>query len=370
MASLLTSAAQTRATLQESKGERFRLVAGCFMALGVLSSRFGFAWDVNWHTDVGPDTFFTLPHLFIYSGVALTGITSLVMVLYSTWMYQQRQSLFPHSSLTSLFWGILRAPAGFILAGFGSLFFFFYGLFDELWHRVYGFDVTIQSPPHVGLILCMFINIAGAISVFTGATSKTLKLLGVAFSVGITLIAIVLNFQALGRFVTELPEIAIAVSFTFGLVLASSLVRQREAAFFTALTITLFQLLCWYVIPPVTKLYADSLGLFLRDYATGNSLMAAATPMFVLIVALVVEAILWFGRKQNFSVRSTVVVASVVSGVLLVFPAQYLYNLKAITDGNLSFFPSASNVLITALLAVYVSYLAWTLGAVLRRKAQ
>lgn len=369
MASLLTSP-QTRAVLGQSKGEHFRLVAGCFVALGVLSSRFGFAWDVNWHTDVGPDTFFTLPHLFIYSGVALIGITSLVMVLYSTWAFHQRQSLYPHTSLTSLFWGILRAPAPFILAGFGSLFFFFYGLFDELWHRIYGFDVTIQSPPHIGLILCMFVNIAGAISVFAGAKSKTLKLLGVAFSIGITLIAMVLNFQVLWRFVTTLPKIAIAVSFTFGFVLAASIVRQPGAAFFTALTITLFQLLCWFVVPPVTQLYADSLGLFLRDYAIGNSLMAAATPVFVLVAALVIEVILWLGRKQHFSVRNSVLLASVASGLLLIFPAQYLYNLKAISNGSLSFFPSPSNIIITTFLGVYVSYLAWTLGAVLRRKAQ
>lgn len=370
MASLLTTPRQTRVEVLNPRGEHFRLIAGCFMALGVLSSRFGFAWDVNWHTDVGPDTFFTLPHLFIYSGVALTGITSLVMVLYSTWAYHQGQSLFPHNSLTSLFWGILRAPAGFILAGFGSLSFFFYGLFDELWHRIYGFDVTIQSPPHIGLILCMFVNIAGAISVFAGAKSKTLKLVGVAFSVGITLIAMVLNFQALGRFVTGLPEIAIAVSFTFGFVLASSSVRKVGAAFFTALTITLFQLLCWFVVPPVTKLYADSLGLFLRDYATGNSLMAATTPMFVLVAALVIEVILWLGRKQNLSVRNSVLAAGLASGVLLVFPAQYLYNLKAISSGSLSFSPSISNVTIAAFLGAGMSYLAWTLGAVLRRKAQ
>ncbi|MGL4609188.1 MAG: hypothetical protein ACRCYY_05805 [Trueperaceae bacterium] len=54
------------------------------LALSVLCLRFGSAWDVNWHNDVGPDTFFTLPHVFICSGVAIAGITCLVTVLYST----------------------------------------------------------------------------------------------------------------------------------------------------------------------------------------------------------------------------------------------------------------------------------------------
>jgi hypothetical protein len=340
------------------------------IALGILSSRFGFAWDVNWHTDVGPDTFFTLPHLFIYSGVALGGITCLVTVLYSTWTYHQGRSLFPNASLTPLFWGVFHAPAGFIIGGFGALLFFCYGLFDELWHTIYGFDVTIQSPPHVGLILCMFISIAGCISVFAGAKSRTTRLLGVAFTIGTTLIAMVLSLQALGRFFSTLPEIAIAVLFTFGFVLAMSLVRQRGAAFFTALTITLFQALCWYVVPPVTQAYANSLGLFLRDYAKGNSLMAAATPTFGLIVALVLESILWLARKRNISVRIGVMVAGMVSAILLVFPIQYLYNLKAIVDGSLSFFPPVSSLGIVILLGAVLSYLAWLLGSMLRRRAQ
>jgi hypothetical protein len=368
--SVSVSSQQAKTTLGEPKGERFRLTAGLLLAFSVLCSRFGFAWDINWHTDVGPDTFFTLPHLFIYSGVAITGITCLVTVLYSTWTYRQGHSLFPHASLTSLFWGTFRAPASFIMGGFGALLFFFYGLFDELWHGIYGFDVTIQSPPHIGLILSMFINIASCIAVFTALKSRAFRLLGVTFSIGITLIAVVLNFQALGRSYTTLPEIAIALSFTFGFIFAASLIRQVGAMFFTALTITLFQLLCWYAVPPVTELYAHSLGLFLRDYAKGHSLMAAATPIFGLLVALVLEFILWLGRKHTMSVRISVMVAGMVSATLLVFPVQYLYNLKAIADGSLSFFPPASSLVIVILLGAALSYLAWLLGSMLRRRAQ
>jgi hypothetical protein len=369
MASVLTTP-QPQPRSREARGERFRISAGVFLALGILSSRFGFAWDVNWHSDVGPDTFFTLPHLFIYSGVALGGITCLVTVLYSSWSYHQGRSLFPHASLTLLFWGVLRAPASFIIGGLSALLFFFYGLFDELWHSIYGFDVTIQSPPHVGLILSMFISVAGCIGVFAGAKSKGIKLSGVAFSVGTTLIALVLNVQALGRSLNGLSEIAIAVLFAFGFVLVISLSRSRGAALLTALTVTLFQLLCWYVVPLATRAYATSLGLFLRDYVSGRSLLAAATPMFGSVAALGLETLLWFGRKRNWPVRITITVAGILSALIMLLPIQYLYNLKPITDGSLSFFPSFLSVVSTSVLGGAFSYFAWLLGSVLRRKAQ
>ena len=54
------------------------------MLAGTLISLSGLAWDIGWHTDVGPDSFFTLPHLFVYSGGAIAGLTSLVMVLRAT----------------------------------------------------------------------------------------------------------------------------------------------------------------------------------------------------------------------------------------------------------------------------------------------
>ena len=54
------------------------------MLAGTLISLSGLTWDIDWHLDVGPDSFFTLPHLFIYSGGAIAGLTSLVMVLRAT----------------------------------------------------------------------------------------------------------------------------------------------------------------------------------------------------------------------------------------------------------------------------------------------
>ena len=61
--------------------------AGAYaVLLGAAISTVGISWDIEWHRDVGPDTFFTLPHLVLYCGSALAGIASLAMVLLSTSM--------------------------------------------------------------------------------------------------------------------------------------------------------------------------------------------------------------------------------------------------------------------------------------------
>ena len=48
--------------------------AGAWSVLiGTLITLVGLSWDIQWHIEVGPDTFFTLPHLFLYSGSAIAG---------------------------------------------------------------------------------------------------------------------------------------------------------------------------------------------------------------------------------------------------------------------------------------------------------
>ena len=56
------------------------LVPAGFVLGGTLISLIGLTWDIQWHSDVGPDTFFTLPHLFLYAGSAFSGLASLVVV--------------------------------------------------------------------------------------------------------------------------------------------------------------------------------------------------------------------------------------------------------------------------------------------------
>src|SRR2546428_8487621 len=48
---------------------------------GVFLSWFGAAWDVSWHRVVGRDTFWSVPHLFLYGGVVLWGVAAVIATL-------------------------------------------------------------------------------------------------------------------------------------------------------------------------------------------------------------------------------------------------------------------------------------------------
>jgi hypothetical protein len=118
------------------------------MLVGVLCSFLGFAWDIQWHVDVGPDTFFTAPHLVLYSGIAVTGLVCLAVTLLTTAAARRGD---PAALVgTAAAFGSYRAPLGYLVGGFGALSFLLYGLLDQWWHSVYGFDVAIVSPPTSG----------------------------------------------------------------------------------------------------------------------------------------------------------------------------------------------------------------------------
>lgn len=91
----------------------------------------GLLWDVAWHRTIGRDTFFSPPHMLMYTGVAANGLVS-------AW---------------AIVWGRRHgAPAALALGGVGFLLALAGALLDEWWHTNVGKDVNLWSPPHlVGL---------------------------------------------------------------------------------------------------------------------------------------------------------------------------------------------------------------------------
>ncbi|MBI3327635.1 MAG: hypothetical protein HYZ81_13160 [Nitrospinae bacterium] len=133
--------------------------------LGLLASLLmmvGGIWDISWHRTIGRDTFWSPPHLFIYSGVSMMGLACVAVV--GRAMVAHKTGPRADPTLVEL-WG-LRAPLGFAIAGFGVLGLLLSAPIDEWWHRMFGVDVTVWSPPHlfaiaaaaavrVGLILAL-----------------------------------------------------------------------------------------------------------------------------------------------------------------------------------------------------------------------
>jgi hypothetical protein len=124
--------------------------------VGTLLSWFGSGWDVSWHRIFGRDTFWSAPHLFIYTGVALWGLAALIAA--GTAMSGRPI----HGRALVL--GPLRAELGLALIGVGALVTILAGPFDNLWHSIFGRDVDIWSPPHLAGIAGGAIGLLGWIA--------------------------------------------------------------------------------------------------------------------------------------------------------------------------------------------------------------
>src|SRR5690349_13219384 len=79
---------KAEASLTEHRRESFfRLsVAALILLLGFIGE-FGVAWDIQWHTEIGRDNFWTAPHLVLYATVGASGLLALAMVLLETFRY-------------------------------------------------------------------------------------------------------------------------------------------------------------------------------------------------------------------------------------------------------------------------------------------
>lgn len=112
------------------------------LAAGALAGFLGLYWDISWHIDKGRDTFFTPPHDFVYGAL----LTVLVAAAYGLWRDRRDTPYHLRAGRYRLHLGVLIVAAGAALVlAFAPL--------DDLWHRMFGVDVTLWGPMHlVGLL--------------------------------------------------------------------------------------------------------------------------------------------------------------------------------------------------------------------------
>src|ERR671932_2560677 len=115
---------------------------------GVLVFLLGGYWDVGWHIPVGRETFWSPPHLLLYSGIVLI-LATCAYAFVRAWRAGRK----------------VPGPGPFI-AAIGAALALASAPIDDLWHRLYGLDVTILSPPHVMLIAGMAVAAFGALAGF------------------------------------------------------------------------------------------------------------------------------------------------------------------------------------------------------------
>ncbi len=118
-----------------------------------LVGAWGLGWDIQWHMTIGRDSFWIAPHLMIYSSV-VAGLVFAWGVLAYEWLEG------------------IATTRGFRLAALGLVLVVLAAPIDDLWHRLFGLDVTLWSPPHLLALFGSAVSTLGclliAIEVYPG----------------------------------------------------------------------------------------------------------------------------------------------------------------------------------------------------------
>ena len=109
-----------------------------------LVGAWGLSWDIQWHMTIGRDSFWIAPHLMIYSSVVLG-----LLFAWGVLAYEWRRGI--------------PSTRGFLLAGLGLVLVVLAAPIDDLWHRLFGLDVTLWSPPHLLALIGSAVSTLGCL---------------------------------------------------------------------------------------------------------------------------------------------------------------------------------------------------------------
>jgi len=109
-----------------------------------LVAGWGLGWDIRWHLLVGRDSFWIPPHVLTYAAVTAAVVVAFGVVAAETWLAGRG-----HASGDTVRVAGLAGTPGFHLVWLGMALTIVAAPIDDLWHRLFGIDVTLWSPPHL-----------------------------------------------------------------------------------------------------------------------------------------------------------------------------------------------------------------------------
>ena len=250
---------------------------------------------MQWHNEVGPDTFVTLPHLFIYAGAAVSGLVSLAVVLAATAATRSGRTVDPGvGGRRVAVFGVFQAPVGYLVSGVGSALFLLYGLWDEWWHGLYGFDAVIGSPPHVGLLTSVMLAMLGSVMTCAAASgqpwARPALVAAVTMLLGFSMVVLV-ALPPMGA--VDGRTVTVSLLSTTALACVASFTRGLRTVLLTAVTLLAVQVVLAFFSPWATRVYAATEGLPLRDYTEGLPQLSMLMPATLLlgVVALALATV-------------------------------------------------------------------------------
>ena len=126
-----------------------------------LLASWGVRWDIQWHVRIGRDSFWIAPHVMTYAGVSLVVLLSFGVLAWETYV-QRRAGRAGGGPGTMRVLG-LTGTRGFHVAAWGISVTVLAAPVDNLWHRLFGLDVTLWSPPHLMGFLGGLLNTIGCL---------------------------------------------------------------------------------------------------------------------------------------------------------------------------------------------------------------
>ncbi|MBI1736712.1 MAG: hypothetical protein HYR51_16205 [Candidatus Rokubacteria bacterium] len=119
-----------------------RRAAFWLVVVARIVGAWGLHWDIQWHVQIGRDSFWIAPHVMMYASVALTFVVAFAVLARDT---------LARPAAGAPAWrvlGLVGTP-GFHLLAWGTAVVVLAAPIDDLWHRLFGLDVTLWSPPHL-----------------------------------------------------------------------------------------------------------------------------------------------------------------------------------------------------------------------------
>ena len=128
------------------------------LVVAKLVGAWGLTWDIQWHLRIGRDSFWIAPHVMMYAGVTAGFVAAFGVLALGTW---QARGARPRPGTIRV--AGLVGTRGFHLAAWGVALVLLAAPIDDLWHRLFGIDITLWSPPHLLGLLGSAINTIGTL---------------------------------------------------------------------------------------------------------------------------------------------------------------------------------------------------------------
>ena len=316
-----------------------RLVLGLAALLGAIIFLQGLSWDIQWHAYIGRDRTLIPPHIMLLSGVVLSGVAALLLVLLeSLWARRDHAVAVQGLALAGLF----RAPLGAYLVGYSALLAALAFPLDAYWHTLYGIDLALWTPFHLMFLVSMGLVALGATHLLLSTAHLATRVgepglrraaqvsAALALATVVSLFTLLLpdsfspnNLIHLGVLtISTFPLICCTlISFTF--VTAASLLPWRRAA----LAVSGFYLLMGGImllwIQPATAWLLGVEQLHYRLTPPPVSIIALQWVLTPVLVAFLIDLVLRRAQIRGWSRRTRtllVVLSTLLAGLLPIVP--------------------------------------------------